>query len=514
MPRLCHPEPNIGSANGLLGADSFVPSSMSDRGGLILGYYLALLLLLVALVLYRVVNGQRLGRLLRAAPRETRGLCRSSRHRLSHHAHPGIPDLLGGIGGRRRLLRDNLNSRRHASLFTMDQLLLLLAMVVVGGIGTAEGAVVGTLIVVLFDKVFIGLGPIRLILIAGIMLGTVLFLRGGLLGIPAQYLAWRGKRRSERRGRHSSKGGEVMPEEAIEISDKQAIFVRRFDARLRAELKKLITEDLIKEHRATFGQRRSDALERVLTYFRGVAVTDRCPFSRSSPSRSTASRRSPAGGAFRHASSTTRCSPASTTRCMASFSSGCRILSIRESSRGTQAMAYIRISAYTDKLSVKPGDTLRVMASADATYSVRAQLVQLIHGDEHPDGPGFVERPVASTIDREWPASKQYIQKGNFLHVADPQRRLAPTGPFTLHAYIFPTLPGEGRQVLLGRWSVDATSGFALGINPSGRLEFWVGDGPAPMRLRRRSSLFRASGILSRRATIRLVVSRPSIRKR
>jgi len=128
---------------------------------------------------------------------------------------------------------------------------------------------------VLFDKVFIGLGPIRLILIAGIMLGTVLFLRGGLFGIPAQYLAWRGKRRSERRGRHSSKGGEVMPEEAIEITDKQAIFIRRFDARLRAELKKLITEDLIKEHRATFGQRRSDALERVLTYFRSVAVTDK-----------------------------------------------------------------------------------------------------------------------------------------------------------------------------------------------------------------------------------------------
>ena len=30
-------------------------------------------------------------------------------------------------------------------------------------------------------------------------------------------------------------------------------------------------------------------------------------------------------------------------------------------------MANIRISAYTDKLSVKAGDTLSVMASADAT---------------------------------------------------------------------------------------------------------------------------------------------------
>lgn len=40
-------------------------------------------------------------------------------------------------------------------------------------------------------------------------------------------------------------------------------------------------------------------------------------------------------------------------------------------------MAYIRVSAYTDKLSVKPGDTLCVMASTDATDRVRAQLVQL-----------------------------------------------------------------------------------------------------------------------------------------
>jgi N,N-dimethylformamidase len=142
-------------------------------------------------------------------------------------------------------------------------------------------------------------------------------------------------------------------------------------------------------------------------------------------------------------------------------------------------MANIRISAYTDKLSVKAGDTLEVMVSAEPIERVRAQLVRLIHGDEHPDGPGFVEQMVASPIDRDWPVRKQYIQKGSFLRVADPQNKLTPTGPITLHAYIFPTLPDAGRQMLLGRWSVDGVSGFGLGINPSGRLEFWVGDGTA-----------------------------------
>ena len=264
----------LGSANGLLGADSFVPRWMSDRGGLVLGYYLGFLLLLGALALYRVVNGQRLGRLLRAAPEKHEAFAEAlgiDYRRARIQVFLISSSALGGVGA----FYATLLHGATPSLFTIDQLLLLLAMVVIGGIGTAEGAVVGTLIVVLFDKVFIGLGPIRLILIAGIMLGTVLFLRGGLFGVPAQYLVWRGKRRSERRGRHSQKGGEVMPEEATEIADKQAIYVRRFDARVRVDLKRLITDTLIEEHRTTFGKRRSDALERVLTYFRGAAVTDK-----------------------------------------------------------------------------------------------------------------------------------------------------------------------------------------------------------------------------------------------
>ena len=139
-------------------------------------------------------------------------------------------------------------------------------------------------------------------------------------------------------------------------------------------------------------------------------------------------------------------------------------------------MAKTRITAYTDKLSVRPGDSLAVMASADATSSVRAALVRLIHGDEHPAGPGFIEQPVPSPIERDWPIRKQYIQKGNFLAVADDARVLALTGAFTLHAFIFPTLPTDGRQAILGRWSIERASGYALGIDPSGRLEFWVGD--------------------------------------
>lgn len=262
------------ASNGLYGADGFVPEGMSSTNGIILGYYLALLTMIAALCLYTYVNGQRLGRLLRAAPEKQEAFAEAlgiNYRRARIQVFLISSAALGFVGG----FYATLYHGASPSLFTMDQLLLLLAMIVIGGIGTTEGAVLGTLIVVLFDKVFIGLGPLRLILIGCIMLGTVLFLRGGIFGFAAQLKTWRAKRRSEQRAVRRGKGGIVMPEEAVEIHDKQSIAVGRFNAKLRDELKPLITDALIEEHRTTAHRRRSDALERVLAYFRSAPVAEK-----------------------------------------------------------------------------------------------------------------------------------------------------------------------------------------------------------------------------------------------
>jgi branched-chain amino acid transport system permease protein len=265
----------LGSANnGLYGADTLVPTGMSERGGLVLTFYASLVLLVGALGLYRWVNGQRLGRLLRAAPENHEAFAealgidyRTARIKVFLISAAG----LGAIGGFYAIVYKGASP----SLFGLDNLLLLLAMIVIGGIGTTEGAVIGTFIVVLFNQVFIDLGPLRLMIVGLIMLGTVLFLRGGLMGIPAQFEAWRRKRASERRARTGRQGGGMMSGEALEIRDKQVIAAQRFDDVLRRELKALISDDLIEEHRTTHGQRRGDALERVLTYFRRAAVADK-----------------------------------------------------------------------------------------------------------------------------------------------------------------------------------------------------------------------------------------------
>ena len=73
---------------------------------------------------------------------------------------------------------------------------------------------------------------------------------------------------------------------------------------------------------------------------------------------------------------------------------------------------------------------------------------------------------------------KQFTQLGSYLEVSDPKNVLAEEGPITLMAYVWPTLSQNGRrQTIMGRWDTLRNKGYALGINPSGNLEFWVGDG-------------------------------------
>ena len=61
-----------------------------------------------------------------------------------------------------------------------------------------------------------------------------------------------------------------MPEEATEIRNKDQIYYRRFDKKLRDHLKSLISEELIEEHRIKPLGQHSDALDRVLNYFRAA----------------------------------------------------------------------------------------------------------------------------------------------------------------------------------------------------------------------------------------------------
>ena len=140
-------------------------------------------------------------------------------------------------------------------------------------------------------------------------------------------------------------------------------------------------------------------------------------------------------------------------------------------------MSEIKITGYADQITVKTDDSISFMVSAEGADSVRADIVRLIHGDEHPDGPGFIEKKIDSPVNGHYPVQKQYVQVGSFVQVEDPNHILQLSESFTLHAFIWPTAPHLHRQGILTRWSIQDRAGYALGINAEGQLEFWVGNG-------------------------------------
>jgi len=140
-------------------------------------------------------------------------------------------------------------------------------------------------------------------------------------------------------------------------------------------------------------------------------------------------------------------------------------------------MTDVRLFGYADPLCAQAGAAIDFMISAEGTNEVSAEIVRLVHGDFNPEGPGFIEERVETDIPATLTVRRQYTQNGSFAKVHDPTALLAPSNAFSVYAFIWPSSPGGERQTVLGKWSVNHSQGYALGINPEGKLEFWVGDG-------------------------------------
>lgn len=124
----------------------------------------------------------------------------------------------------------------------------------------------------------------------------------------------------------------------------------------------------------------------------------------------------------------------------------------------------MRLTGYSDRWTVRPGEALTFhVHSAAPTYE--AQLVRLIHGDENPLGPGFKEVEIDSPLDRSHPGAPRIIRKGSYAVADSP----LPEGSFTLDVWIWPTLPGPGRQGIAG-WTSGAGTALGLFLDAAGRL--------------------------------------------
>lgn len=74
--------------------------------------------------------------------------------------------------------------------FKFSETILILAMVVVGGLGSLPGAIIGALLLVLLPEALRGFGDLRNIIVGSVMFLSILFLPKGLCGeVPAISLA-------------------------------------------------------------------------------------------------------------------------------------------------------------------------------------------------------------------------------------------------------------------------------------------------------------------------------------
>ncbi|SVE05454.1 uncharacterized protein METZ01_LOCUS458308, partial [marine metagenome] len=131
-------------------------------------------------------------------------------------------------------------------------------------------------------------------------------------------------------------------------------------------------------------------------------------------------------------------------------------------------MAKIRINGYCDPLNVKADDEIDFMISAENTKKVSSKIVRLVHGDENPLGPGFIENEIEGNFPNNLKVSRQFSQKGAFAKIKDDENILSLNNSFTIYTFVNPTKVNGKRQSILGKWNIHSNQGYGLGINPDG----------------------------------------------
>jgi N,N-dimethylformamidase len=135
----------------------------------------------------------------------------------------------------------------------------------------------------------------------------------------------------------------------------------------------------------------------------------------------------------------------------------------------------MQIVGYSDKLSVRPGEQINFMVSCEGAETYSADIVQLIHGDTNPAGPGFKERDIQARFSKSYPARSQAIHSGSYVRV--PHDDAFSSEVVSLQAMVRPTTPEKGAQGLITKWSNADRTGYALVIDDKGCLAMRLGDG-------------------------------------
>lgn len=172
--------------------------TFSFRDGENLGYYYAALLLLVASTLYiawlvRSDFGRSVIALRDNEPYAiSRGVALWRVRLLTFIASAVFPGATGALYAQ---------YTRSASpdLFSFSFITLALSMLLIGGIGTLWGPILGAVALTVISELMVDVGPARYLAIAAMIVLVLRFFPGGLMGAVRQVAAWRGPRGEQRK---------------------------------------------------------------------------------------------------------------------------------------------------------------------------------------------------------------------------------------------------------------------------------------------------------------------------
>ena len=134
------------------------------------------------------------------------------------------------------------------------------------------------------------------------------------------------------------------------------------------------------------------------------------------------------------------------------------------------------LTGYADRLSVRPGETIRFHLSNATGTDAEAKIVRVVCADANPAGPGILLEPVATTPVRCGLATEQHSPQGSHACIESPARCFG-AGGFSVTCLVHPTRLAGARQAIASRTGAGAASGFVLAIDEEGRLCASLGDG-------------------------------------
>lgn len=129
-------------------------------------------------------------------------------------------------------------------------------------------------------------------------------------------------------------------------------------------------------------------------------------------------------------------------------------------SRRLSPVPGIGLEGYTDEISVPAGGTIQLMIGGPPA-TAKLKIVRLIHGDPHPDGPGFKESAVDWGQSISVDVAEQFTDYGSYIEIPHADS-LHPTEAFTLAMWYYPTLLGGGWHTLAAKWGAPGDLCYAL----------------------------------------------------